>query len=142
MTAKTALIIIFSLFLAACDQQPETDWDSKGGYDYFTLGDMRTAADLRRRALEGTEAYAILEDLVTTAPNRLPGGPEAGGAGVVAATGAPVANVSPLPWASTARGSSSSSRAPARTADGVLGADGGSAASSPACSSRKRVVSR
>ena len=76
MTAKTAIIIILSLFLISCDQQPETDWESKGGYDYFTLGDMRTAADLRRRALEGTEAYAILEDLVTTAPSRLPGGPD------------------------------------------------------------------
>ncbi len=76
MTPKSAIILILSLFLISCDQQPETDWESKGGYDYFTLGDMRTAADLRRRALLGTNAYAILEDLVTTAPSRLPGGPD------------------------------------------------------------------
>ena len=77
MSAKSTLILILSLFLMSCDQGEnearKADDDAYNGYTYFTVGQMRVAAGLRQQALAGSGAYAILEDLVATAPKRLPG---------------------------------------------------------------------
>ncbi|MCH8322603.1 MAG: M28 family peptidase [Proteobacteria bacterium] len=84
MTARI-LIVLFSFLVASCgepaDQQtrPAEDvviGDQAGGYNYFTIAEIRTAAKLRQTALSGSGAYEILEELTTAAPSRLPGGPD------------------------------------------------------------------
>ncbi len=42
----------------------------------FDATTLQTAAELRDTALAGSGAYGLLEDLVATAPSRLPGGPD------------------------------------------------------------------
>ncbi len=87
MTARIRIVLIslFSFLLVSCgepaDEQtaPAEDvviGDQTGGYNYFTIAEIRTAAKLRQRALAGSGAYELLEELTTAAPNRLPGSPD------------------------------------------------------------------
>lgn len=69
MTARI-LIVLFSFFLFACEQEAE----QAPPYQFFTVGQMKTAAELRQQALtQGSGAYGFLEELVTANPKRLAG---------------------------------------------------------------------
>lgn len=70
MTARI-LIVLFSFFLIACEPEPRPP------YQFFSVDQIRVAAQLRQRALtEGTNAYELLDELTRVAPSRLPGGPD------------------------------------------------------------------
>jgi len=81
MTARI-LMVLFSFLLAGCDQ-PGDDYtppaedvvigDQAGGYNFFTIQEIRNAAKLRLRAMQGSGAYDILDGLTKAAPNRLAG---------------------------------------------------------------------
>lgn len=72
MTARV-LIVLFSFFLISCEEASKP----ASSYQYFSIDQMRVAAGLRQKALtEGTVAYGLLNELTSTAPNRLPGGPD------------------------------------------------------------------
>lgn len=65
--------------ITACspsDTSVSGDVEAEAQTSYFNTTDIETAIALRDRALEGSGAYELLDDLVTTAPNRLPGGPD------------------------------------------------------------------
>ncbi|MHA1544197.1 MAG: M20/M25/M40 family metallo-hydrolase, partial [Alphaproteobacteria bacterium] len=72
MTARI-LIVLFSFFLVACEEGSEP----RPSYQFFSVEQIKVAADLRQRALmQGSGAYEILEELTIVAPSRLPGGPD------------------------------------------------------------------
>lgn len=58
--------------LASCHS---TRTDSR--YEYFSNGQLATASSLRDAALNGSQSYDLLDELVTVAPKRLAGSPGA-----------------------------------------------------------------
>jgi carboxypeptidase Q len=69
MMAGRLLIVVTTILLAAsCDSERA---DSR--HEHFSRGQLATAADLRDAALNGSQPYDLLKELVTNAPKRLAG---------------------------------------------------------------------
>lgn len=69
---KLLIPAVLLAFLYGCDATVETPPQAT----HFTSAQLETAAQLRDTALAGSGAYELLDSLVTTAPNRLAGGPD------------------------------------------------------------------
>jgi len=65
-------IFVFAFSLVSCDK-PDPDDVVGTEYAYFSVNQMRTAANLRQDALEGSGAHALLESLTAAAAPRLAG---------------------------------------------------------------------
>ena len=71
MSELRLLVVAAAIIVAASSNAEQAD----AAYEHFSAGQLATAAALRDAALDGNQAYEILEELVTIAPKRLAGSP-------------------------------------------------------------------
>jgi Zn-dependent M28 family amino/carboxypeptidase len=69
MSARRLLIVAAAIMVVASSNAEQTD----AAHEHYSSGQLATAAALRDAALDGSHAYGLLEELVTTAPKRMPG---------------------------------------------------------------------